>query len=84
MPTISRFYGILVMMRYKSKEHNPPHIHASYGNYEAAFDISSGELIKGTFPTKGVKMIREFLNVHREELLKMWETGNYYQIPGLE
>ena len=33
MPTISRFYGILILMHLTQKEHNPPHIHAYYGEY---------------------------------------------------
>ncbi|MFU0528190.1 DUF4160 domain-containing protein [Gardnerella vaginalis] len=39
MPVISRFYGIVIRMYFASAEHNPPHIHAIYGNYVAALDI---------------------------------------------
>jgi len=28
MPTISYFYGIIIVMYLRNKEHNPPHIHA--------------------------------------------------------
>lgn len=28
MPTISHFYGIVIVMNLRNKEHNPPHIHA--------------------------------------------------------
>lgn len=34
MPTIARFYGIMIQMRPLNKEHNPPHIHAIYGDYQ--------------------------------------------------
>ena len=44
MPTISSFYGIIILMHLTSKEHNPPHIHAIYGEYEAIFYIESGEI----------------------------------------
>ena len=30
MPVISRFYGIVIKMYLRQKEHNPPHIHAIY------------------------------------------------------
>ena len=30
MPEISRFYGIIIYMWWK--DHNPPHIHVSYGD----------------------------------------------------
>ncbi len=36
----------------RTKEHNPPHIHAYYGDDEAEFLISNGELAKGSFPKK--------------------------------
>lgn len=37
MPTISYFYGIVITMYQKGKEHNPPHIHAFYQDNCAAF-----------------------------------------------
>ena len=52
MPTISSFYGIIIMMFLLDKEHNPPHIHAFYGEMSAAFKIEDGEIIKGEFPKK--------------------------------
>lgn len=58
MPTISVFYGITIMMYLKNKEHNPPHIHAFYGNEAATFLISNGEVYEGSFPTRGKKMVR--------------------------
>lgn len=35
MPTVSMFYGILIRMYYD--DHNPPHFHAFYNEYEATF-----------------------------------------------
>ncbi|MBR1478985.1 MAG: DUF4160 domain-containing protein [Lachnospiraceae bacterium] len=32
MPVISRFYGIVIRMYFIQAEHNPPHIHAIYGD----------------------------------------------------
>ena len=31
MPEISRFYGIVIKMFFKPREHEPSHIHALYG-----------------------------------------------------
>ena len=45
MPTISMFYGILIRM-FNTNEHNPPHFHAYYQEYEALFDLE-GNLIEG-------------------------------------
>ena len=30
MPTISSFYGIIIVMYLRNKEHNPPHNHAGF------------------------------------------------------
>ena len=58
MPTISTFYGIYIMMYLKNKEHNPPHIHAFYGNEAATFYIKNGEIYEGSFPTRAKKMVK--------------------------
>jgi len=39
MPTISIFYGIKITMNYN--DHNPPHFHAEYQDYEVTVDILS-------------------------------------------
>ena len=48
MPTISFFYGIYIMMNLRNKEHNPPHIHAFYGENASTFYISNGEIYEAT------------------------------------
>ena len=84
MPTISNFYGITIHMYSIGSEHNPPHIHASYGEKEASFSIIDGTLIAGKFPIRASKLVKEFIEIYRIELLKMWETGTYSHLKGLE
>ena len=84
MPTISTFYGIIVLMHLTRKEHNPPHIHALYQEYEATFYISSGELMNGTFPTNGAELVKKFILQNQKELLEMWETEKYKKLPPLD
>jgi hypothetical protein len=31
MPELCRFYGIVIKMFFRKREHNPPHFHAIYG-----------------------------------------------------
>ena len=52
MPIISRFYGITIKMYFQQREHNPPHIHAVYGEYIGAIDIKTGKLLEGDLPKK--------------------------------
>ena len=84
MPTISIFYGILILMHITRKEHCPPHIHAFYGEYEATFYLSTGEIFEGKFPSSGKKLVKEFIDKYRNELIDMWENERYKKLPPLE
>ena len=81
MPTICHFYGIVIVMYLRSKEHNPPHIHAVMQDLEASFLISTGEVMEGDLPPKAKAMVKEFIEVHRKELEEMWETEEYRKLP---
>ena len=52
MPTLARFYGIVMRMYFLGSEHNPPHVHAIYGEDTAAFDLRTGEMIEGDMPKR--------------------------------
>ena len=80
MLTIAAFYGIVIFMHLTQKEHNPPHIHAVYGEYEATFLVADDSLLKGEFPSKGTALVQEFISLHREEFANMWETGVYKKL----
>lgn len=84
MPVLSRFYGIIIRMYFLQKEHNPPHIHAIYGENVAAITIADGKILEGDLPAKALEMVREWLSEHREELLTIWETQEFKQISPLE
>ena len=57
MPVISGFYGIIISMYFQQSEHNPPHIHAIYGENMAAININSGEVLEGELPPKALAMV---------------------------
>ena len=84
MPVLSRFYGIIIRMYFLQKEHNPPHIHAIYGDDVAAITISDGSVIEGALPGKALEMVQEWVSMHKEELLTMWETQEFKQLSPLE
>lgn len=85
MPTISSFYGIIIVMYLRNKEHNPPHIHAITNDFAAPFLIENGEMqVEGTFPNKAKAMVKEFILKYQKELLEMWETEQYVKLPPLE
>ena len=84
MPVISRFYGIVIKMFFKPKEHNPSHVHAVYGDYLGAFDVKTGEVLHGDLPRKAVNHIQEWISLNRDELEKMWEAQRVWKLPPLE
>lgn len=84
MPTIATFYGIIILMHLTRKEHQPPHIHAFYGEYEATFRIADGSLLYGKFPERGKELVKEFILIHKEELQEMWDTEQYKKLPPLK
>jgi len=43
MPEICRFYGIVIKMFFKPKEHDPAHIHAIFDEYVGIFDIKTSD-----------------------------------------
>ncbi len=52
MPVLARYSGIVIRMYFLGAEHNPPHIHAIYGDDTAAFDIRTGEMLDGNLPPR--------------------------------
>ena len=84
MPALARFYGIVIRMYFLGAEHNPPHIHAIYGEDTAAFDIRTGEAIDGHLPSRAADMVREWISIHSIELLKMWETQEFKKLDPLD
>ena len=84
MPEISRFYGIVIKMFFKPKEHEPSHIHALYGEYMGEFNIETAEMIQGDLPRKAQELVREWMFIHYKELQQMWDTQHIRKLPPLE
>ncbi|HPM84998.1 MAG TPA: DUF4160 domain-containing protein [Candidatus Anammoximicrobium sp.] len=72
MPTISRFYGIVVFMNYN--DHAPPHFHARYQDQEVSVEIASG-MVQGKMSRRALQMLFEWAEQHRDELLRNWERA---------
>ena len=70
MPRISEFYGIAIYMYFS--DHNPPHFHALYAEHEALFRIDDGEVLRGELPRTAERLVREWIDLHRAELVENW------------
>ena len=76
MPTISMFYGILVLMFFRdNRRHHLPHIHARYQSEEAAISLEDGRVLDGGIPPKQLKMVLAWIEIHKEELFVDWELA---------
>lgn len=84
MPVISRFHGITIKMYFRQKEHNPPHIHAIYGECIGMFSIIDADMFEGDIPNKEQKLIKEFIEINREQLMEMWETQSFKLLAAIE
>ncbi|KYH35450.1 hypothetical protein CLTEP_06260 [Clostridium tepidiprofundi DSM 19306] len=82
MPIITRFYGIIIKMYFN--DHLPPHFHAIYGEYNGVFDINTLEMTEGDLPNRAVKLIREWAELHQNELMKIWEKKVFKKLDGLK
>ena len=86
MPLISQFFGILIYM-YRD-EHNPPHFHAIYNDYEAEILINPISIRKGKLPKRAQSMVYEWAAENQMLLLEDWERAHNMQdlikIPPLE
>lgn len=58
MPTISMFYGIMIMMFFD--EHNPPHFHAKYNEFKASIRIKDLAVLNGSLPPKALGLVIEW------------------------
>jgi len=72
MPTLSMFFGIIIRMYYAPKEHNPPHIHVYYQDFKGVININTCEM-NGNIPTKQLRMVIAWIEIHKEELMADWE-----------
>lgn len=83
MPEIVRFYGIIIKMFFKPKEHEPSHIHAIYNEYVGVFNIQTLEMFDGDLPKKAQELVIEWLGQHKDELQDMWNKQVITKLPPL-
>ena len=88
MPELSRFGGIIIKLLYNDTvQHNKPHVHVYYGEYQASIGVD-GELLAGALPVKQLKMVVGWLALHEEEAYAAWNlavSGEHFEkIPPLK
>ena len=79
MPTISMFYGMIIQMYWQ--DHDPAHFHVRYGGDQAVIAIESGQVMRGGLPSRALALVREWVELHRDELLEDWKLCQAKQMP---
>lgn len=73
MPVISSFYGIDIKLYFR--DHLPPHFHAFYGEFSVEIAIDDLSVLSGELPRRATSLVRQWGELHREELLAEWERA---------
>ena len=76
MPEISKFLGIVIGMFFN--EHGVPHFHAAYGEFEVTVEVETGT-VHGEFPKRALRLVLEWAQLHRQELLEDWQLARQGQ-----
>lgn len=84
MPEITRFYGIVIRMFFKPKDHEPSHIHAYYGDRVGIFELDTLEMRKGNLPPKAQELVKLWMTIYKKDLLKMWHDQEIGKLPPLD
>lgn len=82
MPVISMFYGIIIRMYLlDTQNHNLPHLHARYAEFEASINIDDGEVLAGNIPRKQLRLVQAWIELHRDELFADWALASSGELP---
>lgn len=75
MPEIARLNNIIIHMLYfDTKQHNEPHIHITYNEYEVSISLH-GDLLAGKLPSKQYDIVTEWIKFYYDALFDLWEKA---------
>jgi hypothetical protein len=80
VPRLSAFYGIVIYMYIR--DHGVAHFHARHGDDEAVIEVATGEVLAGGLGRRQMKLVRDWTELHRAELLEAWQRASYGEPPG--
>ena len=78
-PRISEFFGIEIYLYWN--DHNPPHFHVIYGEYNAYLSIDTPTLLEGSLPKKIEKLVKAWAELYHDDLMEDWELVQANKTP---
>jgi hypothetical protein len=73
VPTICRFYGIVITMYFD--DHGHPHFHARHGGRAAKIRVDEIAVIDSSLEERQLRLVLAWAELHREELLENWRLA---------
>jgi hypothetical protein len=73
VPTISRFYGIVIAMFFD--DHGFPHFHARHAGASAKIRFDQVEVIESNLDVRQLRLVLAWAELHRDELLENWRRA---------
>lgn len=73
MPTISRFFGIAIVMFFD--DHGFPHFHARHAEGEAKVRIDNLEVIDSNLGRRQLRFVLAWAELHQSELEENWRRA---------
>ncbi|MGH9158239.1 MAG: DUF4160 domain-containing protein [Acidimicrobiales bacterium] len=64
------------------RDHGVAHFHARAGGDEVVVNIATGEAIQGALSPHQMRLVLEWAQLHRTELLDAWENASSGEPPG--
>jgi uncharacterized protein DUF4160 len=73
VPTVSRFFGIVIAMYFD--DHGPPHFHARHAEGAAKVRIDTLEPVESTLGRRQLRFVLAWAELHQAELLENWRRA---------
>ena len=80
---LARFYGIVIRMYFLGSEHNL-RIFMLSTETTPPLSIFDRRDTRRSSSVRAAALVREWMSLHAEELLRMWETQEFEKIDSLE
>ena len=74
MPVIYIIDSIKIVLDFD--DHNPPHFHAIYNEYEEVIEILTNNTLEGKLPTKQYKKVIAWAKENSDLLIAKWKELN--------